>query len=102
MNDRISAAYDDLTLTLAQDPDDDVTVTDDGLEVHGHRFAFLDGDRLVVKLAEHRGHDLVSRGVAVHHAGGSGWVAVTDTELWLELASESHAFVGEPAVGGES
>jgi hypothetical protein len=102
MNDRTSIVYDDLTLTLAQDPDDDVTVTDSGLEVHGRRFAFPDGDQLVVKLAEHRANDLVSRGVATKHSEGDGWVAITDTELWQELASESHTFVGEPAVGGQS
>jgi hypothetical protein len=102
MDERITNAYEDLTVELAQDEDDDVTVTDEGLEVDGNLFAYLDGELLAVQLPKARADDLVSRGIATPHADGGDWVTVADPELWLELATESHAFVGEPAVGGQS
>lgn len=102
MDERITNAYDDLTVELAQDEDNDVTVTDEGLEVDGNLFAYLDGELLAVQLPEERAADLIERGVAEKHADGGAWVTVADPELWLELAGESHAFVGEPAVGGQS
>lgn len=98
----ITDAYDDLALELTQDPDDDVTSTDDGLLVKGRRFAFLEGDRLVLRLPGDRVDDLLARGLARKHAEGDGWVAVPDVELWSELAEEAHAFVGEPPVGRQS
>lgn len=102
MSELTAAAYDELALTLGQDPDADVTVTDDGLLARGRRFAFLDHDRLIVKLPGARAADLIRRRVVAGHAEGDGWVSVSNIELWLELAGESHAFVGEPAVGGQS
>jgi hypothetical protein len=99
------SAYDDLTLALAED-DDDVAVAEDGLLVRGILFAFLEGDDLVVELPESRAADLKARGVAeAFRAAGHptrDWVRVSDRQLWPELARESHEFVGEPAVGGES
>lgn len=90
---------------LLDDPDDDVTATDDALLVRGTRFAFVDGDALVVDLPSARADDLVDRGVGTRHDadGARGvWVAVDDPEDWEELASEAHGFVGEPAVGRDS
>ncbi|ROQ38682.1 hypothetical protein EDF46_2323 [Frondihabitans sp. PhB188] len=98
----ISDAYDELVLDLSQDEDDDVTVTDDGLLARGTLFLYLEGDSIVIKLPADRSDDLVARGVAKAHADGAGWVSIADVELWPELAGESHSFVGEPAVGGES
>lgn len=102
MSDLTTAAYDELVLTLGQDEDADVTVTDDGLLARGRRFAFLDDDRLVVKLPDARAADLIARRVVGGHAEGAGWVSVSNIELWQELGAEAHAFVGEPAVGGLS
>ena len=53
-----------------------------------------------------RGADLIERGVAepadTDHPAKGRWVAVTETGDWLELATEAHQFVGEPAVGRDS
>jgi hypothetical protein len=102
MSELTDAAYDEVVTTLAQDPDVDVTVTDDGLLAHGKRFAFLDDGHLVVKLSSERASDLIARRVVGGHAEGEGWVSVSSVDLWLELAGEAHTFVGEPAVGGQS
>ncbi|RKR76515.1 hypothetical protein [Frondihabitans australicus] len=102
MDERIANAWDDVTVELSQDEDDDVTVTDEGLTVDGNLFAYLEGELLVIQLPQARADDLVSRGIASRHADGGDWVTIADPELWLELAGESHAFVGEPAVGGQS
>lgn len=102
MSELTDKAYDEVVVTLGQDPDVDVTVTDDGLLVRGKRFAFLDDDRLVVKLPTDRAADLIARRVAGGSAEGEGWVSVSSIDLWLELAGEAHTFVGEPAVGGQS
>lgn len=102
MDERIANAYEDLTTELAQDEDADVTVTDEGLVVDGNLFAYLEDETLVIQLPKDRAADLVSRGIAEPHADGGDWVSVADPELWLELAGESHAFVGEPAVGNLS
>jgi hypothetical protein len=102
MSELTDAAYDEVVVTLGQDPDVDVTVTDDGLLAHGKRFAFLDDDHLVVKLPAARASDLIARRVAGGHEAGEGWVSVSSIDLWQELAAEAHAFVGEPAVGGQS
>jgi hypothetical protein len=102
MSELTTAAYDEVVLTLSQDPDVDVTVTDDGLLAHGKRFAFLDDDRLVVKLPTARANDLIARRVVGGHTEGDGWVSVSSIDLWQELAGEAHSFVGEPAVGGQS
>ncbi|GAA4266258.1 hypothetical protein [Frondihabitans peucedani] len=102
MSELTDAAYDEVVFTLAQDPDVDVTVSDDGLLARGRRFAFLDDDHLVVKLPHDRAADLVARRIAGGRPEGEGWVSVSSVDLWLELAGEAHAFVGEPAVGGQS
>ncbi len=95
-------AYDLLAEELREDPDDDVEVTAEGLRVHGRIFAFLSDDALVVSLSSARAADLVERGVARPYEDGDGWVAVDERDLWSELASEAHAFVGEPPVGRQS
>jgi hypothetical protein len=107
MSDQAAAAYDGLTTHLLADPDVDVDVTPDGLLVKGTLFAFLDGDELVVELPEARAADLVARGQARQFVGSNGessasWVRVSDWELWFELGSEAHDFVGEPPVGRQS
>ena len=99
-------AYSLLSDELRADPDDDVTVTPAGLEVHGKLFAFLLDDDLVVCLPTSRGTDLFARDVAAPHehaaqAGGS-WARIDALDLWSELAAEAHTFVGEPAVGRQS
>ncbi len=104
--DAASKAYENLTVELAEDADYDVDIADDGMLVRGKLFAFLEGDDLVVELPEPRATDLKQRGVAhaFRTAGHSSrdWVRVSERDLWSELARESHTFVGEPAVGGES
>ncbi|MGJ4843283.1 hypothetical protein [Leifsonia sp. Le1] len=102
-----TVAFDLLTTRLLDDPDDDVVVTEKGLNVHGKLFAFLDGDALVVDLPAARALDLVDRGIASPASGGvvdarGSWVAIGDVEDWQELASEAHQFVGEPPVGRDS
>jgi hypothetical protein len=99
-------AYSLLSDELRADPDDDVTLTPEGLAAKGKLFAFPLDDELVVALPAARAADLVSRGVATAHtadAPASGdWVRVDSLELWSELASEAHSFVGEPPVGRQS
>jgi hypothetical protein len=100
------SAYDDLTLSMSEDEDYDVAVATDGLLVRGKLFAFLEDDDLVVELPEARASDLKQRGVAADFRTGGhsarNWVRVSDLQLWPELARESHQFVGEPPVGGQS
>ena len=96
--------FDELAIEMAGT--DGVHLSPDGLTVHGKLFAFLKGNELVVELPEARATDLKHRGVAydlrtVDHPNRE-WVRVTDLELWPELARESHEFVGEPPVGGQS
>ncbi|MGA1835542.1 hypothetical protein VD659_01295 [Herbiconiux sp. 11R-BC] len=97
-------AYEDLVLSLREE--DGVAVTPDGLLVHGKLFVFLEGEDLVVELPEVRSTDLRTRGIAsAFRAAGHPsreWVRVADRQLWPELARESHEFVGEPPVGGQS
>ncbi len=99
-------AYDRVTIALSADPDDDVTVTDDGLLVRGRLFAYRAGEALVVDLDPARAADLVARRMASHVTGSrpakGSWVSIRDLEDWTELATEAHQFVGEPAVGGDS
>ena len=107
MSERADLAYGALADQLLLDPDDDVTLTPRGLLVHGRLFAYRDGEDLVVDLAPERAADLFARGIASPASGGSAeprgtWVRISDSEDWPELASESHQFVGEPAVGKES
>lgn len=104
------AAFDDVTRALLADPDDDVTLEGTSLLVKGSVFAALDGELLVVALPAHRADDLLGRDVATPAeapsaaaAGVAGrWVGIADTQNWVELATEAHQFVGEPAVGGDS
>ncbi len=104
--DAAAQAYNSLTIELAEDEDYDVEIAADGLLVRGKLFAFLEEDDLVVELPEARADDLKTRGVAsAFRAAGHptrDWVRVSDRQLWSELARESHTFVGEPAVGGDS
>jgi hypothetical protein len=99
-----ASAYKELSFDLKVE--DGVTVVENELLVHGAVFAFLDGDDLVVELPEQRATDLASRSVArrfaSHHHPTRNWIRVADRELWPELARESHTFVSDPAVGGES
>jgi hypothetical protein len=94
-------AYENLTIALRDE--DGVTIEPDGLRVHGTVFAFRTGDDLVVELPIARANDLVTRGVARRAAAeGRDWVRISDLQLWPELATEAHEYVGEPAVGGDS
>ncbi|MFF1632466.1 hypothetical protein [Leifsonia sp. NPDC058248] len=107
MSEQADLAFETLTNQLLLDPDDDVTVNSAGLHVHGRLFAFRDGDALFVDLPAERAADLISRGIASRASGDEGaprgaWVRIADPEDWPELASESHQFVGEPAVGKQS
>ncbi len=97
-------AYEGVIVSFGEE--DEVAVAEDGLLVRGKLFAFLEDDDLVVELPEARARDLVVRGVAApFRAAGHptrNWIRVSDLDLWPELARESHEFVGEPPVGGES
>ena len=99
-----AAAYEELSFELKVE--DGVTVVENELLVHGTIFAFLDGDDLVLELPEARASDLAARAVSdrysSHHHPTRNWIRVADRELWPELLRESHEFVSEPAVGGES
>ena len=102
-----SPEFDRVKGELLADEDDDVTETAEGLAVKGVLFAYESGaGRLVVDLPESRAADLVTRGIAERETGDrparGAWVAVADTDDWLELATEAHQFVGEPAVGRDS
>lgn len=100
------SAFSLLAEELREDPDDDVEIADDSLRVHGGLFAFLDGDDLIVCLPPTRADDLEGRGIASAYRGEVGgrnrWVVVSERDLWSELASEAHTFVGEPPVGRQS
>jgi hypothetical protein len=102
-----SPAFDLVKGELLADPDDDVVDGPEGLTVKGALFAFEPEEgRVVVDLPEQRAADLIERGVAepaeTDTPAKGRWVAVTDSEDWLELATEAHQFVGEPAVGRDS
>ena len=106
MDEAKATAYTSVEGALLDDADDDVTSTDEGLAVKGVLFAFVDGDSLVVDLPKSRAEELIGRDVAAAHSGDQeakgAWVAVSDSEDWIEMATEAHQFVGEPAVGRES
>jgi len=99
-----ATTYEELAFELKVE--DGVTVVENELLVHGTIFAFLDGDDLVLELPEARAGDLTARAVAEryssHHHPTRNWVRVADREIWPELLRESHEFVSEPPVGGES
>jgi hypothetical protein len=105
MND-ISPEFDLVKGELLADPDDDVVDGGEGLLVKGSLFAFESEDGLVVDLPEQRAADLIERGVAepaeAEQSAKGRWVAVRDAADWLEIATEAHQFVGEPAVGRQS
>jgi len=96
--------FDELAIEMAGT--DGVHLSPQGLTVHGKLFGFLHGNELVVELPEARATDLKKRGVAFELRSADHpnreWVRVTDIELWPELARESHEYVGEPPVGGQS
>jgi hypothetical protein len=100
------ARWNHVVVQLAKDLDADVTVTSDGLEVHGRLFAFLHDDGAAVDLDPRRAAELIARNIASPCTTGKPaagqWVIVDDWEDWAELASEAHAFVGEPHVGRQS
>jgi len=106
MDETPQQVFTDVAYALRGDPDDDVTSDHDGhLRVRGKVFAQLHGDRLLVDLPRSRAEDLIARGIADVAEGPDArgvWVAVQDTDDWLELATEAHQFVGEPSVGRES
>lgn len=92
---------------LLADPDDDVVDGPEGLTVKGSLFAYeVVGEGVVVDLPKSRAADLIERGVAEAAAtdrpAKGRWVVVAATGDWLELATEAHQFVGEPAVGRDS
>ncbi len=97
-------AFQNLTIEFAED--DGVTITDEGLAVHGTIFAFLRGDDLVVDLPAQRASDLVERGMGTRFTQDGvrsrDLVGIGDRSLWSELTREAHEYVGEPPVGGQS
>jgi len=102
-----SPEFDAVKGELLADADDDVTDGSDGLLVKGELFAYETPEgAVVVDLPQQRAADLVERGVGEAVEGSRAakgrWVAVADPEDWLELATEAHQFVGEPAVGRDS
>ena len=104
--DLVTRTYNSVVTAMIEDGYDDVERTATGLLVRGKRFAFLDGIELVVQLPQPRASDLKERGIAdifaVDDEVSETWVRVSDLELWPELMRESHAFVAEPPVGGQS
>lgn len=101
-----SSDFDALAADLLSDPDRDVTVDDTSLLVHGHEFARLDGDALLVRLPTARAADLIERGVATGASTDSTdtavWVSITDHEDWPELAGEAHTLAHGHLPGGAS
>ncbi len=102
-----SPEFDLVKSELIADPDADVVDGPDGLTVKGALFAAApEAGSLLVDLPTTRAADLIERGVAepadTNHPAKGRWVAVTETDDWLELATEAHQFVGEPAVGRDS
>jgi hypothetical protein len=91
---------------VGQDPDDDVTVIEDGLRVKDAPFAFRHEGSLAVDLPPERAADLEGRGIArplgAPRLAAGRWMIIDDPEDWVELASEAHQYVGEPHVGRES
>jgi len=72
------------------------------LKTNGKIFAMLVKDRLVVKLDRRRVDELVTAGTGEQFDPGHGrlmkeWLSVdpTSDERWLELATESEAFVAK-------
>ena len=102
-----SPAFDLVKGELLADPDHDVVDGPEGLTVKGALFAYEPEEgRLVVDLPKQRAADLIARGVATDATADTPakgqWVSVTEQDDWLELTSEAHQFVGEPAVGRDS
>ena len=99
-------AFTAVSEALLSDPDDDVQLEGTRLSVKGRAFARLVDDELLVDLPTARAADLVSRGIADRAEGDAtavgAWVAIHDSENWVELAGEAHQFVGEPPVGRQS
>ena len=97
-------AYENLTIEFAEE--EGVTVTEEGLRVHGTVFAYLEGDDLVVDLPASRASDLVSRGIGsrlkTEGVRSRDLVRVADRTFWSELTREAHEYVGEPPIGGQS
>jgi hypothetical protein len=107
MSSPASPEFDLVRAELLADEDDDVVDAPEGLTVKGALFAYEpEAGRLVVDLPKARAADLVLRGVGEPATGDRApkgvWVAVSSSDDWLELASEAHQFVGEPAVGRQS
>lgn len=107
MAEDLTPSFDLLAEELVQDPDLDVVLSDTGLHVRGHLFAYPEGDGLIVDLPQRRAADLIEREVAAAvHDGRTTpqgvWVRIVDPQDWRELAAEAHQFVGEPAVGRDS
>lgn len=91
---------------LLADPDDDVVDGPEGLMVKGDLFALESEGSLEVDLPQQRAEDRIARGIAeaatTDRPAKGRWVSVADSADWLELATEAHQFVGEPAVGRQS
>jgi hypothetical protein len=98
--------YDQLANDLVNDPDTDVDARNDGLYTHGHRFAYLDGAALAVRLPAARARDLATRGIGEALPDASdpavGWVRVTESDDWVELAGEAHTAAHGPLPGRDS
>jgi hypothetical protein len=71
------------------------------LRVHGHIFAMVSAQRLVLKLPANRVTELIAAGRGSPFDGGKGrpmkeWVSLAPAHAddWLDLATESLSFVG--------
>jgi len=99
-------AFDRLAAQLLDDPDRDVSVDGSSLLVRGKKFAYLDGDSLLVRLPAGRADDLLHRNIGelgpFDDDEGESWVRIADEEDWVELAGEAHEFAGGRMPGGES
>lgn len=106
-NTQAQALFDDLAAEQLRDPAVDLgrSFSTEALTVGGKIFAFVKGDRLVVKLPRPRVEALVSAGRAVpFEAGGRTmreWAAVrlpeAGDDAWPALASEARAYVAAVA-----
>lgn len=105
--------YDELAAEYLRMPEVSVgrSLQSDVLKINGKMFAFLKGDRLVVKLPAARAAGLVADGAAVPFESGGRpmreWVAVSmptpaaGEGRWRDLMDEASRYVAELAGGGE-
>ena len=88
--------------TYGNDPGPEQAFGSTSLKTNGKIFAMLVKDRLVVKLDHRRVDELVAHGQGERFDPGHGrlqkeWLSVDSAsdEVWLQLATESEAFVAK-------